>query len=276
MHIVLKKFDPSTIDDTRICVLIGKRGCGKTILAKDILYHKRKIPAGICCSGTEDGNCFYGKFIPDSFVYNDFDKGAIERLVARQKELKKKDCAQPVFLVLDDCLYDRRILREKIIRSIFMNGRHWSILTLITAQYMLDLGPDLRTNIDYVFILRENIRANRERLWKSFGGIFPTFDQFNAVMDHVTANFGALVIDNTSKSNKLEDVVFWYQANPKREFRMGSAAFWRFHDSKYDPKHDERQLGAGTHEDQAEAARRKSRTVVVTKKSDTKRKHAAT
>lgn len=105
----------------------------------------------------------------------------------------------------------------------------------------MDLTPDLRTNIDYVFILRENIRTNRERLWKSYGGIFNTLDQFNAVMDSVTEDYGALVIDNTSKSNKIEDVAFWYKANPNRDFKMGSAALWRYHDAKYDPKYDERE-----------------------------------
>lgn len=240
MQIVLRKFDPSTIDETRVCLLIGKRGCGKTVLAKDILYHKRHIASGIACSGTEDGNQWYSKFIPDLYIFNDFEKSAIERLVSRQRQLKKKGFSNTVFLILDDCLYDRKILREKILRWILMNSRHFNIFCLITAQYMLDLGPDLRTNIDYVFILRENIRSNREKLWKAFGGIFPTFDQFNATMDHVTANYGCLVIDNTSKSNNIEDVAFWYVANPNRNFKMGSAAFWRYHDAKYDPKHDER------------------------------------
>lgn len=240
MQIALRKFDASTIEDGKVCVIIGKRGSGKTILAKDILYYKRRLAAGLCCSGTEDGNCWYQQFIPDTFVYNDFDKAAIERLVARQRSLRKKGLTSNVFLILDDCLYDRKILREKVVRKLFMNGRHYGIFFLITAQYMLDLGPDLRTNIDYVFILRENIRANRERLWKAFGGIFPSFDQFSAVMDSVTANHGALVIDNTSKSNNIEDVAFWYVANPDRNFRMGSKAFWRYHDTRYDPNHDER------------------------------------
>ena len=240
MQLVLRKFDPSTIDDTRICLIIGKRGTGKTILAKDLLYHKRTLAAGICCSGTEDGNCWYQKFIPDSFVYNEFDKLAVERLVSRQRDLRKKGVTDPVFLILDDCMYDKRILREKVIRNLFYNGRHWGIFTLLTAQYMLDLGPDLRTNVDYVFIMREPLRANREKLWKAFGGIFPTFDQFNAVLDHTTENFGCLVINNMSQSNRIEDVAFWFRAHPKREFKMGCAAFWRYHTAKYDAKYDER------------------------------------
>lgn len=241
MQIVLKKFDPSKIGDGRISVVIGKRGTGKTVLVKDILYHKRKIAAGICCSGTEDGNQWYGKFIPDMFVYNELDQAAVGRLVSRQRKLCKKNVHDPVFLILDDCLYDRRVFREKLIRQLFYNGRHWSVFLVILVQYCMDLTPDLRTNIDYVFILRENIRTNRERLWKAYGGIFNTLDQFNAVMDSVTEDYGALVIDNTSKSNKIEDVAFWYKANPNRDFKMGSAALWRYHQAKYDPEYDEKE-----------------------------------
>ena len=32
----------------------------------------------------------------------------------------------------------------------------------------MDLPPALRANVDYVFILRENIIQNREKLYKSF------------------------------------------------------------------------------------------------------------
>lgn len=263
-QIVLRKFDPSSIKDGRICVIIGKRGTGKTILGKDLLYHQRHLASGICCSGTEDGNMFYQKFIPDLFVYNELDLAAIGRLVSRQKDLCKKDIHDPVFLVLDDCMYERNVFREKLVRQIFYNGRHYGIATLLNMQYCLDLPPDLRTNIDYVFILRENIRANRERLWKSFGGIFHTFDQFNAVMDSVTEDYGCLVIDNTSKSNKIEDVAFWYKANPSRHFRMGSAALWRYHDAKYDAKWEEKR-------DPFTPVRRKSSVKVLKSRRPTKR-----
>ena len=42
-----------------------------------------------------------------------------------------------------------------MMRLLFMNGRHWKIILIITMQYPLGIPPNLRTNIDYVFILRE-------------------------------------------------------------------------------------------------------------------------
>jgi hypothetical protein len=105
----------------------------------------------------------------------------------------------------------------------------------------MDLSPDLRANIDYVFILRENIIQNREKIYKNFFGIFPTFDMFNQVLTSCTENYECLVLDNTSKSNKIEDVVFWYKAKMHQQgsFRIGSPAFWNYHKKTYNPRHDD-------------------------------------
>ena len=105
-------------------------------------------------------------------------------------------------------------------------------------QYCMDLTPDLRANVDYVFILRENVIQNREKLYKSFFGIFPTFQMFNQVMDSCTENYECLVLDNTSKSNKIQDCVFWYKATVRKNFRIGSDALWQYHKEHYNPKHD--------------------------------------
>ena len=35
-----------------------------------------------------------------------------------------------------------------------------------------------------------------------------------------------MVIANNAKSNKLCDQVFWYKAEPHRDFKLGSKEFW--------------------------------------------------
>ena len=111
---------------------------------------------------------------------------------------------------------------------------------MLTMQYCMDLTPDLRANVDYVFILRENIVQNREKLYRSFFGIFPTFDMFNQVMNSCTENYECLVLDNTSKSNKIEDCVFWYKASLHKNFRIGSPQLWSYHRKHYNPNKQEK------------------------------------
>ena len=104
--------------------------------------------------------------------------------------------------------------------------RHWKVMLLITMQYPLGIPPTLRTNIDYVFILREPYIANRKRIYENYAGMFPTFEAFCQVMDQCTENYECLVINNNSKSNKLSDQVFWYKADSHGDFRLGSKEFW--------------------------------------------------
>ena len=246
MNINIKKFDPTTIDPCRICVFIGRRGTGKSILVTDILYHMRKIPMGVVMSGTEESNEHYKEYIPDSFIYGQYEPDVIEKIITHQQSVIKK-CKTPeekentnnsVFMLLDDCMFDNKWTRDKNMRCIFMNGRHYRIFFMLTLQYCMDLPPSLRGQIDYVFILRENIIQNREKLYKHFFGIFPTFDAFNEVLTQCTENYECLVLNNRSTSNKIEDVVFCYKAKINRKFKMGSPSLWEHHKRNYNKNHD--------------------------------------
>ena len=129
------------------------------------------------------------------------------------------------------------MIKDPNIRGIFMNGRHWRITFMLTMQYCMDLPPDLRTNIDFVFILRENIIQNQDKLYKNFFGIFPHVDTFREVMNSCTEGYDCLVLDNTSRSNKISDCIFWYRAKPNRKFKIGSKELWNYHKNNYNEKH---------------------------------------
>ena len=243
MTLELKKFDMKSIsfkpneNKGPVVVLIGKRDTGKSFLVRDLLFYQQEIPIGTVIAGTEEGNGFYGKMVPKLFVHNEYNTAIIENILKRQRtvlkqikkemETYKRSTIDPrAFVILDDCLYDNTWSRDKLMRLLFMNGRHWKVMLVITMQYPLGIPPTLRTNIDYVFILRENYIANRKRIYENYAGMFPTFESFCQVMDQCTENYECLVINNNSKSNKLHDQVFWYKADSHGDFRLGSKEFW--------------------------------------------------
>ncbi len=239
MNLELKKFDMSDIKNDKVVVMIGKRDTGKSYLCRDILYNHRSIPVGAVISGTEGANQFYSKMVPKLFIHDEFKPEIVQNMLKRQKSMIEKmhggdNSIDPrAFLILDDCLYDNTWAKDKNMRSVFMNGRHFQLLFLLTMQYALGIPPNLRTNIDYIFILRENYVSNRKRLYEHYAGMFPTFEMFCQVMDQCTENYECLVINNNAKSNKLSDQVFWYKAEVKPDFKIGGSSYWDYSKKNY-------------------------------------------
>lgn len=240
----LDKFDPTKIEDGSIIVMIGKKGTGKSTLVKDIFWHKRYIPDGIAMLGTLDANDDFSGMIPDLFMFNGYHKDKLKDFIARQRKLNKerKERGLPkkyAFVLIDDCGYDADFTKDPLLRLIFMNGRHFGIFFIFTLQYCMEMKPAIRSQIDYVFILRENILSNQHRLHKEFCGIIEDFSLFRKILEKTTDQRKCLVVKNNCVSNKIQDVLFWYKAELRPKFRVGSNEYWHYHLMHYNPKHDD-------------------------------------
>lgn len=247
MNFQLRKFDINMIKercdiDSRkspMIVIIGKKDTGKSFLVRDILFNTQNcFPVGTVISGTEVANEFFQHMVPSKFIHDKYSPDIVMNVIKRQMNVKQKrnqdkaarggssNIDPRAFLILDDCLYDATWIKEESTRYVFMNGRHVDLATMITMQYPLGITPNLRTNVDFVFILRENILGNRRRIYENYAGMFPTFEMFCSFMDQCTENFECLVICNNVSSNKLEDQVFWYKASDHPPFRLCDQSLW--------------------------------------------------
>jgi hypothetical protein len=221
-------------------VIIGKKDTGKSFLVRDILYNcKDCFPVGTVISATEVANEFFQHMVPSKFIHDKYRPEIVTNVIRRQMNVKQtrnndkkgkggnSNIDPRAFLILDDCLYDAKAwINEDSTRYVFMNGRHVDLATMITMQYPLGITPNLRTNVDFVFILRENILSNRRRIYENYAGMFPTFEMFCSFMDQCTENFECLVICNNVNSNRLEDQVFWYKAADHPPFRLCDSSLW--------------------------------------------------
>ena len=233
----LSKFDMSRITDDSVIVFIGKRNTGKSFLIRDLMWNKRTFPMGTVLSGTEGANAFYSTIVPSILIHEEFNPMIISNVIKRQQQITKimmkekqvkghSAVDRRTFVIMDDCMYDNKWVSDTNIRSLFMNGRHYGIMYILALQYVMGIPPVLRNNVDYVFILRENLVGSRRKIYEQFAGIFPTFEFFCQIMDQCTENYECLVIHNGSKSNRLEDCVFWYKAEPRPDFKIGSRDMW--------------------------------------------------
>lgn len=271
----IRKFDLSKVRGDRAMVLIGASGTGKSHLAASLLHaiHSRfDLQAGIVFCGTHEGDPYWGKHVPESFIFEEFDAEKIEALIALQKRTKSKaeklrekaqcmsrgegeqmmkradeiERASRKCIVLDDVSWDKKMMRQPVMRKLFMMGRHWNLFLMLTLQYAIDLPIELRGNAGYVFCCRENILSYRRRLHEQFFGMV-TLPVFQQLFDACTTGYDVLCLDRTVNSNKMEDLVFWHRAPASiPSFRIGSKAMWNYHQRRYDSvKHSNSAEGHG-------------------------------
>lgn len=252
-------FNPKSIRTSSVILIIGKRGSGKSTVAEDIMSYFTHVKEGVCVSKTDKMNGFWSKHIPKLFIHHEYSDTITKKLLKHQeaKWIKhRKECwrrgvepktedIEPCFAIYDDVTYDKRFLRDGATRELFMNGRHYNCLVVITCQYLMDMGPDLRNQIDYVFILKDNIRNNRVKMYEYFAGMFPSYYAFERTFIECTANREALVLHNSSLSHDLRDNVFFYRAKPDRKYILGSPNFKGYSEENFDSDsedEDEQQL----------------------------------
>lgn len=240
-------FDPSTMKKNGITFIVGRRGSGKSTVAEYIMSFHTDIKEGICLSKTDKMNGFWSNHVPQLFIHHEYSPDITYSLLQHQEDKwkrYKKKCKKegkeakleditPVFAIYDDVTYDKTFLKDKATRELFMNGRHYNIFVMITCQYLMDIGPDLRGQIDYVITLKDNTKSNREKMYLYFGGPFNDFWSFNRVYIDCTANREALVIYSSGDSYDISDTVFFFRAVPNLEYRLGSEEYWSYAKEKY-------------------------------------------
>jgi hypothetical protein len=247
----IKKFNISEMVDHCTCAMIAKRASGKSYLTKELLFHKRDLPSAIAISKTEKLNKFYSDFIPDSFIYSEYDPEILTKVYDRQSKMNsdnasrvkenKKPKDDRLMIIMDDCMSSKGTwLKDPNILELFFNGRHHHLSFILTMQFSLGIPPELRSNFDYIFLLAEDFISNRKRLYEHYAGMFPSFDIFQQVFNDITENYGIMVINNRIHSKNITDKVFWYKAKEVPEFKLGSNKFLKYHKDTYDTQWNKR------------------------------------
>jgi len=220
----VREFDWNNTVSNPSIVLIAKRGSGKSVFVRDILQHfSRTIPMGIVISKTERVSPFFKEFVPDMYIYDEFDSGVIKKLLGHQEKNKEKaerrkkqgkETNVKSFIVMDDCLSDGGTwAKDPTIKELLFNGRHFDITYILTMQHPMGIKPDLRLNFDYIVLLADNNWNNQKKLYEQYAGIFPNFEAFRQAFNQLTEDYGAMIIVNRGASNDIFDKVFYYKAH---------------------------------------------------------------
>ena len=215
-------------------LIFGPSQSGKTHLLLHLLYLHREIyDIGFAMHGTRDGVEDTKHIIPSvlnqTYSLDRFKKNC-NQLFSSEQEIKEADL--DVVTYLDDCTFDRKLMRQEETRALYMNGRHCNADRWMTSQYCMDIPPDLRSQFQFVFITKQTQLDIRKKIHNYFFGILPE-KQFYQVLDQCTQNYEVLVLDRTvTTSSKAEDCLFYYKA-PKEipDYKLFSDQVWAFNDA---------------------------------------------
>lgn len=237
--LVIGRFDFSKLPKYGVIFVTGKTGSGKTVVTKEILYHKRHYDQYIALLGSEGAREVFRRHMPEAFFFEGFDEKALQRIVKHQKLQRRLGQAQDMVIVIDDCTYDnKRMKKSEVLKEIFMNGRHMKILLILTAQWLLAIQPEMRSQVKVVICCRETNPEYRQRVYKYYSnGCVQKWGIFDQIMMKCTEDYKVMVLLNEFRQNpRIPDMIFYARAEPKRKFKCGEHSWiWDFHEQNFDP-----------------------------------------
>lgn len=229
----IRKFDIDSMHMDAVVALFGRRGSGKSTLLHTIMNHiGHRLDHAVAMSPTFDSVKMFREFMPLSAIHPAFDEEILMRLLEHATNEQFNDRPlMKVGVLLDDCMYDKKVLKGKAMRELHMNGRHLKLLFINIVQYLMDYPADIRGSIDYVFSLWEPSMNVRQKLYEYFlGGVFQSFEQFETVFRALTKDRGVFVLDNRCGGQSISDCVFHFRGvqNLPR-FCIGNKDYWKLH-----------------------------------------------
>tara|TARA_B110000902_G_scaffold252726_1_gene314528 strand:- start:618 stop:1484 length:867 start_codon:yes stop_codon:yes gene_type:complete len=218
----VKSFDWSTLPSCGFFEVLGKRGTGKTTWTQFILQSSPNRDTGVfvVVAGSETAKHSWSKIVHPVFVVDPSLKH-LEMLKTTQNELVRhyQKIGEPfpperqVTLVFDDVSSNKELMRSHILAYLASNSRHLQMSIFILAQYHCQIVSEVRNQFDIVFTLSTADKRSIDRIYSEYCSCLDA-RVFRHILGTVTQNFGLLVINNQSNSNKIDDICFYSHMKP--------------------------------------------------------------
>lgn len=201
------------------------------------MYNLRKrVYDATIITGTIDEDHPWTNHTPEPYVHfcqEEFPNDVLDSALARQDKRKAlaarmgQWCPASMFVFEDLEYLTPTIWKHQGIKSLMLNGRWKKTFVLIAVQYLMSAKMELRGMFDYAFFCFENNQAVRERIYKQFANICPSFSEFELLFFDCTKDHRVMVVDCRANSYKLEDIIFWYKASDRGAFKVGVPDVWK-------------------------------------------------
>jgi hypothetical protein len=244
----ITEWDPTSMAPDATILIVGKRHTGKTTLTRDLMLHmKNRLELVVGMNPTEMGNHNLEFFTPKSFIFHSFDDQKLHHILDWQKRSVANNKARRIGFIMDDCMSEtsggaggkkKKVMSSGDISKIFKIGRHFKIFYICTMQYICDAPPEIRGNVDLLFVFNTTSGLEREKLWKDYFAQFQKYKDFCKVFDACAVGYDCMVLD-TRKAASNANCIFYYRAKMIEEpFQVGRSIYWKLSEYYFTDKTD--------------------------------------
>lgn len=225
-------------------IIVGQPGSGKSTMIENLCYYlKHRYPVARIFTGTPDGFKDMSDIFHPIFVSKDYDETKENMHIVRQKKCVEQNGEKYIgnyaINVIDDAT-SAKAFKSKTFEGLFKIGsRHWAQLFIIGTQYAIDLPPALRKTVSYVAIFFEPEIPEREKLYRNFGGLAGSFENFCKLMDDITGDHTCLVFKKRTQAYGIENNISWYQTEVLGKWKFGCKEYRDWGDARYNTNYDE-------------------------------------
>lgn len=133
---------------------------------------------------------------PKKFI--EFEETKEEK--AEKKKRKLKYIAPEYMFIFDDL---GQLLRDKTIEQLLKTNRHFKCKVILSSQYLNDLNPASRLNLDFVLVFKGMPLVKLEQIHKDID-ISTDFNKFKEMYDKATEHkFNFLYIDTRTENFRI-------------------------------------------------------------------------
>jgi hypothetical protein len=202
----IKKFDINILNNksNKICI-ISKSNGGKTTLIHNIISKLNNKINGVIIAPTDRLDKLYKKFIPNSYIEEQYDCKILKNVLSIQKKNKGKQNIIPLLFIMDDVGASKiKWLQDKNFDNLMK--KDYNINFIIGLQHSIIYSQC--EYIDYLFIFELDLLMNRKKIYEIyFINIFSSFEIFDSMYMNIAKNYICLVLDNKNK------ILYYYKAD---------------------------------------------------------------
>lgn len=165
--------------------IVGRRQTGKTVLFRS-LYRKiiDQIDEFFAFTLVKEE---YTDLTHEKHIFDDYDQ--LESLVSyffRHPKTRR-------LVVIHN--FDNRLMRMHSFQNLCMNSRHMNVTLVFISDYPITLPPQIRNNVDIVFLCPESSKPFQQKLYSLFGGMIDSYHEFREIFVEATKDYHCFVID---------------------------------------------------------------------------------